>query len=90
MQDGAGAELRHAESLDSALDVEATEALQAAIDRATVGRTLISVAHDLSTVQNADSILVFDAGRIEAAGTHEELLKISPTYRKLVKEVKAA
>ena len=74
----------------SALDVEATAALQAAIDKATAGRTLISVAHDLSTVKNADRILVFDGGRIEASGTHEELLKTSPTYQKLVKEVKAA
>ena len=74
----------------SALDVEATAVLQAAIDKATAGRTLISVAHDLSTVKNADRILVFDGGRIEASGTHEELLKTSPTYWKLVKEVKAA
>ena len=74
----------------SALDVEATAALQEAIDRSTKGRTLVTVAHDLSTVQNADRILVFDEGRIEAAGTHEELLSSSPTYRKLIKEVTAA
>lgn len=74
----------------SALDVEATTMLQSAIDKATAGRTLITVAHDLSTVRNADRILVFDQGRIEAIGTHTELLQSSPTYRKLVKEVQAA
>ncbi len=74
----------------SALDVEATTMLQSAIDKATAGRTLITVAHDLSTVRNADRILVFDQGRIEAIGTHTELLQSSPTYRKLVKEGQAA
>ncbi|MBQ9189465.1 MAG: ATP-binding cassette domain-containing protein, partial [Clostridia bacterium] len=74
----------------SALDVEATAALQEAIDKATKGRTLLTVAHDLTTVKNADRILVFDGGRIEASGTHEELLQSSPTYRLLWKEVQAA
>ena len=74
----------------SALDAEATASVQEAIDRATAGRTLITVAHDLSTVRNADRILVFDQGRIEAAGTHEELLQTSTVYRQLVKEVQAA
>ncbi len=74
----------------SALDVEATAALQEAIDKATKGRTLLTVAHDLTTVKNADRILVFDGGRIEASGTHAELLQSSPTYRLLWKEVQAA
>ena len=74
----------------SALDVEATADLQEAIDKAMAGRTLLTVAHDLTTVKNADRILVFNQGRIEAIGTHGELLQTSPTYRLLWKEVQAA
>ena len=74
----------------SALDAEATVSVQKAIDEATNGRTLITVAHDLSTIKNADRILVFEDGGIEASGTHEELLKTSPVYQKLWKGVLAA
>lgn len=74
----------------SALDVEATAKIQRAIDEACRGRTQLTVAHDLSTVRNADKILVFNKGRLEAQGTHEELLSGCPLYRELVKEVKAS
>lgn len=74
----------------SALDVEATAGIQRAIDEACRGRTQITVAHDLSTVRNADKILVFNRGRLEAQGTHEELLSKCPLYRELVKEAKAS
>ncbi|MBQ7058443.1 MAG: ABC transporter ATP-binding protein [Firmicutes bacterium] len=71
----------------SALDVEATARVQKAIDEACKGRTQIAVAHDLSTVRNADKILVFDKGCVAAQGTHAELMEASPLYRELVKEV---
>lgn len=74
----------------SALDVEATAAAQQAIDEACRGRTQITVAHDLSTVRNADRILVFNKGSLEAQGTHQELLVLCPLYRELVKEGKAS
>ena len=74
----------------SALDVEATARVQKAIDEACRGRTQIAVAHDLSTVRNADRILVFDKGRLAAQGTHAELMVSSPLYRDLVKEVSAS
>ena len=74
----------------SALDVEATERVQRSIDEACRGRTQIAVAHDLSTVRNADKILVFDRGRLAAQGTHAELMQSSPLYRDLVKEVSAS
>lgn len=70
----------------SALDVEATAAVQKAIDEACAGRTQISVAHDLSTVKNADKIIVFSNGRVAAQGTHDELSATSPLYNQLVKE----
>ena len=67
----------------SALDAEATDILQKRIDEETSGRTQIVVAHDLSTIVNADKIMVFDNGRLSAEGTHEELLKKSELYRQL-------
>jgi len=74
----------------SALDVEATAKVQKAIDDACAGRTQITVAHDLSTVRNADHILVFSGGRLAAQGNHSQLLQSCPLYRELVKEVQAS
>ena len=67
----------------SSLDSASERVVQAAIDRAQSGRTSLVVAHRLSTVMNADRIYVMVGGRIEASGTHAELLEKSPTYRKL-------
>ena len=45
------------------------------------GRTIVVVAHDMRSVMDADHIIVLNSGSLEAAGTHAELLKASPTYR---------
>ncbi len=74
----------------SAMDAGATAAVQKAIDEACRGRTQIAAAHDLSTVQNADKILVFSKGQLVAEGSHEELLKSCPLYHALQKEVRTA
>jgi ABC-type multidrug transport system fused ATPase/permease subunit len=58
----------------SALDSGSEAAVQAALARASEGRTTIVVAHRLSTVRTADLILVLDAGRVVQRGTHEELM----------------
>lgn len=67
----------------SALDTESERLVQTAIDEALVGRTAIIVAHRLSTIINADRILVFDQGRIVEQGTHAELLKHGGVYSRL-------
>jgi ATP-binding cassette, subfamily B, multidrug efflux pump len=45
---------------------------------------VVIVAHRVSTVRRAHRIVVLDEGRIAGAGTHEELMRISPTYREIV------
>eukprot|EP00039_Didymoeca_costata_P009091 m.120376 g.120376 ORF g.120376 m.120376 type:complete len:860 (-) comp14356_c0_seq6:1638-4217(-) len=58
----------------SALDAESEFLVQEAIDRAMEGRTVLVIAHRLSTVRNADKVIVMDGGRIAETGTHDELL----------------
>ncbi|MDQ5913986.1 MAG: ATP-binding cassette, subfamily bacterial, partial [Patescibacteria group bacterium] len=47
------------------------------------GRTTVVVAHRLSTIQKMDRILVIEKGKVVSQGPHDELLKISPLYKKL-------
>jgi ABC-type multidrug transport system fused ATPase/permease subunit len=69
----------------SALDAASEAAVQSALDRLLVGRTALVIAHRLSTVRNADEILVLESGRITARGRHESLLHSSETYAELVR-----
>ncbi|UQU68070.1 ABC transporter ATP-binding protein/permease [Couchioplanes caeruleus] len=67
----------------SNLDARNEAALREAIAAAATRRTLIVVAHRLSTVVDSDLIVVLEAGRVAATGTHDELLAGSPLYREL-------
>jgi len=67
----------------SSVDVETEARIQAAMASALRGRTGFVVAQRISTVLNADKILVLDDGKIAAEGTHNELMASSPIYREI-------
>jgi ATP-binding cassette subfamily B protein len=67
----------------SSLDAISEEIVFAALKRLRAGRTTIVIAHRLSTVRDADRILVLDGGQIAAQGRHDELLKTSLLYRRM-------
>jgi ATP-binding cassette, subfamily B, bacterial len=71
----------------SALDSETERQVQEALDGLAAGRTTIAIAHRLSTVEDADQIVVLDGGRVAESGTHRELLAEGGRYAELVGRV---
>jgi ATP-binding cassette subfamily B protein len=68
----------------SALDTQTERLVQEALERLSEGRTTIAIAHRLSTVRDADQIVVLDGGRVVETGTHDELLAAGGRYAQLV------
>ncbi|MFN7134085.1 MAG: ATP-binding cassette domain-containing protein, partial [Myxococcales bacterium] len=68
----------------SALDAESEHLVKEALDRLLVGRTTLVIAHRLSTVADADRVVVLDGGRIVQSGAHAELLRVEGLYKRLV------
>ena len=71
----------------SSVDSYSEQLIQNATDKITKGRTSIVIAHRLATIQQADKIIVMDAGEIVEQGTHEELLKVKDGYYRNLYEV---
>lgn len=68
----------------SSLDSENEKYVMEAINDVSKGKTTIIIAHRLSTVRNADKIIVMDKGKVVGEGTHDELMQTSPIYQNLV------
>lgn len=68
----------------ASLDTETEKQIQDALDRLIVGRTTIAIAHRLSTLANADRLIVLDKGKVAEIGSHNELLKNKGVYYNLV------
>lgn len=68
----------------ASVDTETERAIQDSLDKLVKGRTTISIAHRLSTLRNADRLIVLDNGKVTEHGTHTELLALKGTYFKLL------
>lgn len=67
----------------SALDTESEKLVQDALEKLMKSRTSLVIAHRLSTIKNANKILVIENGRITESGSHEELIRLNKTYKRL-------
>ena len=69
----------------SALDKNSEIEVQKSLDRLSINKTTVTIAHRLNTIENSDKIFVFDNGRIYEQGTHDELMNLKKRYYTLYK-----
>lgn len=74
----------------ASIDPENEHLIQGALSELTHGKTVITIAHRLATIENADQILVIDDGTVVQKGTHEQLLKQEGIYREFIRIRKSA
>ncbi len=78
------------DEIAASLDVENEYQIQESLNRLIQNKTVLIISHRLKSIRNVDQIIVLHQGRVEAHGSHDELLHSSPTYQKLVQNAKAA
>ncbi len=74
------------DEISASLDVENERKIQSSLNKLIENKTVIIVSHRLKSIEKADKIVVMDFGRAEAEGSHEELLKSSALYRRLIEK----
>ena len=74
----------------SALDNESEKLIQEALNRLAKGRTVITIAHRLDTIRNADRIVVMEKGQVVDEGTYDSLSAYKPYFQRLLVEKKSA
>ncbi|MFC2615016.1 MAG: ABC transporter ATP-binding protein, partial [Treponema sp.] len=74
------------DEISASLDVENEMKIQESLNTLIKGKTVIIISHRLKSIENADKIIVMNEGKIDAEGTHAELLKASPLYRDMIEK----
>ena len=78
------------DEITSSLDVENERIIQQSLNHLIQNKTVVIISHRLKSVEKADKIVVLNKGKVEGEGKHDELLKISPTYRNLIEKSEMA
>ena len=78
------------DEITSSLDVENERIIQQSLNHLIQNKTVLIISHRLKSVEKADKIVVLNKGKVEGEGRHDELLKISPTYRNLMEKSEMA
>lgn len=78
------------DEITSSLDVENERIIQQSLNHLIQNKTVVIISHRLKSVEKADKIVVINKGKVEGEGKHDELLKISPTYRNLMEKSEMA
>lgn len=78
------------DEIAAALDVDNEKKIQDSLNKLIEGKTVIIISHRLKSIENVDKIVVIDDGKVEAVGSHEDLIENSKIYKELVKKSKLA